>query len=216
MSTQIRNATGIITNAEQIETWCQQDVDARTYLYSTINTEQQNSLLGCNTASTMWARIQTEYVQIAADNEHLVMTRFFNYKYQQGNTIMAHIAAIEQMASQLRDLQAPVSDVQVMSKILLTLPPSYRHFLSTWRENEGSNPKIAGSSPVTIIITVSNQLYLSVMSRPDIAYAMGQAAKYSANPGPGQWSVIKRILAYLAGTRNHSLCDQIGVKDCPV
>ena len=45
---------------------------------------------------------------------------------------MAHVSAIEQIATHLKDLGSPVSDVQVMSKILLTLPPSYRHFLSAW------------------------------------------------------------------------------------
>ena len=42
------------------------------------------------------------------------------------------MSAIEQIATHLKDLGSPVSDVQVMSKILLTLPPSYRQFLSAW------------------------------------------------------------------------------------
>lgn len=45
---------------------------------------------------------------------------------------MAHVTAIEQLAAYLKDLQAPVSEVQIMSKILLTLPSSFRHFLSAW------------------------------------------------------------------------------------
>ena len=60
------------------------------------------------------------------------MAKFFDYKYQAGHSVMAHISAIEQIAAHLRDLQAPVSTVQIMSKILLTLPPSFRHFLSAW------------------------------------------------------------------------------------
>lgn len=36
------------------------------------------------------------------------------------------------MAAHLKDLDAPVSNVQIMSKILHTLPPSYRHFYSAW------------------------------------------------------------------------------------
>ena len=123
---------GRVTNAAAIETWQQKDVDARTYIYSTIKTDQQSSLHGCLTASQMWSRIQTEYAQAVADNEHLLMAKFFEYKYQAGHSVMAHVAAIEQLAAHLKDLQAPVSEVQVMSKILLTLPPSFRHFLSAW------------------------------------------------------------------------------------
>lgn len=110
----------------------QQNVDARTYIYSTIKTDQQSSLHGCRTASQMWSRIQTEYAQAIADNEHLLLSKFFEYKYQAGHSVTAHVAAIEQLAAHLKDLQAPVSEEQVMSKIFLTLPPSFHHFLSAW------------------------------------------------------------------------------------
>jgi hypothetical protein len=123
---------GRVTHATAIETRQQKDFDARTYIYSTIKTDQQNSLHGCLTASQMWPRIPTEYAQAVDDNEHLLMANFFEYKYQAGHSVMAHVAAIEQLAAHLKDLQAPVSEVQVMSKILLTLPPSFRHFLSAW------------------------------------------------------------------------------------
>lgn len=45
---------------------------------------------------------------------------------------MTHIAAIELLASQLKELNAPISNVQLMAKILLTLPPSFKHFASAW------------------------------------------------------------------------------------
>jgi hypothetical protein len=45
---------------------------------------------------------------------------------------MSHITAVEFMANTLSDLDPPVSDLQVMTKITCTLPPSYRHFISAW------------------------------------------------------------------------------------
>lgn len=45
---------------------------------------------------------------------------------------MSHISAIELLASQLKDLNEPVTEAQVMTKLLVTLPPSFRHFLSVW------------------------------------------------------------------------------------
>lgn len=45
---------------------------------------------------------------------------------------MAFISAIQQMAAQLNDLEAPVSEVQIMAKIIMCLPPSFRHFTSAW------------------------------------------------------------------------------------
>ncbi len=50
-----------------------------------------------------------------ADNEHLITAKFFDYKYQPGHSVMAYVAAIEQMAAHLKNLNAPMSDVQIMS-----------------------------------------------------------------------------------------------------
>lgn len=43
---------------------------------------------------------------------------------------MTHITAVECMANTLSDLDEPVSDLQVMTKITCTLPSSYNHFIS--------------------------------------------------------------------------------------
>lgn len=45
---------------------------------------------------------------------------------------MSFITTVQQMAAQLKDLQLPVSDLQVMSKIIMSLPPSFRHLISAW------------------------------------------------------------------------------------
>ena len=43
-------------------------------------------------------------------------------------------------------------------------------------------------------------LYLSVWTRPDIAFTVNQAAKFMSNPGPNHMVAAKRILRYLKGT----------------
>ncbi|EFX71976.1 hypothetical protein DAPPUDRAFT_111193 [Daphnia pulex] len=73
---------GVIENIAEIDVWKQQDVDARTYIYSTIKNEQQANLQGCTTSHQMWTRIQTEYAELAAENGHLLMAKFFDYKFQ--------------------------------------------------------------------------------------------------------------------------------------
>ena len=81
---QVIGDDGGIENIAEIDAWKQQDVDARTYIYSTIKTEQQANLQGCTTSHQMWTRIQTEYAELAAENGHLLMAKFFYYKFQPG------------------------------------------------------------------------------------------------------------------------------------
>ena len=42
--------------------------------------------------------------------------------------------------------------------------------------------------------------YISVVSRPDITFAVNKAAKFCENPLPSHWTAVKRILRYLKGT----------------
>jgi len=48
-------------------------------------------------------------------------------------------------------------------------------------------------------------LWIANGTRPDIAYAVGQLAKYTAQPGRAHWDAVLRILAYLAYTVNHCI-----------
>ena len=47
---------------------------------------------------------------------------------------------------------------------------------------------------------VGSLLYLSTRTRPDIAFAVGNAARYCSQPSQTHWSAVKRILRYLNGT----------------
>jgi hypothetical protein len=43
-------------------------------------------------------------------------------------------------------------------------------------------------------------MYLATQTRPDIAFAVGQAARFAENPGPAHWTALKRIVRYVKGT----------------
>jgi hypothetical protein len=48
-------------------------------------------------------------------------------------------------------------------------------------------------------------MYAAVATRPDIAYAVNQLARYQENPGAAHFTALKRIFAYLHGTAHHTL-----------
>ena len=47
---------------------------------------------------------------------------------------------------------------------------------------------------------VGSLLWLALCTQPDISYAVGQVAKFNANPGPDQWKTVLRIFRYLKFT----------------
>ena len=52
---------------------------------------------------------------------------------------------------------------------------------------------------------VGSLLYLSTGTRPDIAFAVGNVARFSANSTKRHWTGVKRILRYLKGTSDLGL-----------
>ncbi len=43
-------------------------------------------------------------------------------------------------------------------------------------------------------------LYIALMTRPDISYAVGQVSKFCQNPDESHWQAVTQIFAYLNGT----------------
>lgn len=58
---------------------------------------------------------------------------------------------------------------------------------------------------------IGSLMYLMVMTRPDIAFSINQAAAYVSNPGEEHWTAVNEILAYLRRTIHHGIC----YGDCP-
>lgn len=52
---------------------------------------------------------------------------------------------------------------------------------------------------------VGSLMFLAVVSRPDIAYAVNLVSKFLSNHNDEHWRAVKRILAYLVGTKNHGI-----------
>ena len=50
--------------------------------------------------------------------------------------------------------------------------------------------------------------YATMCIRLDICYVVGMVSRYQANPGMIHWKAVKRILRYLKGTKDYSLCYQ--------
>ena len=53
---------------------------------------------------------------------------------------------------------------------------------------------------------VGSLIYLATTSRTDISFAVGQVSRYCAKYTRAHWNAVKRIFAYLKGTKNLKLC----------
>ena len=49
-------------------------------------------------------------------------------------------------------------------------------------------------------------MYAMLFTRPNLSHAIGILNRYQKNPGEEHWNHIKRVLRYVKGTMNYSLC----------
>ncbi len=122
--------------AAKIKTWKSKDVACRNYIISTIDEKSQRSLMECKTANQMWNRMTSRYEQATTSNRHLLLHKFMSYEYEEGNDVIDHVTTITTLASQLKDIGLDIPDEQVITRVIMTLPPSYRQFVTTWNGKE--------------------------------------------------------------------------------
>ena len=59
---------------------------------------------------------------------------------------------------------------------------------------------------VPYALAVGSLMYVMIVTKSDIAFAMGIVSQYMANLGKRHWKAIKCIMNYMKGTKNMSIC----------
>lgn len=119
-------------NAETRKAWMRKNAKAMFVLSSSMDYTQLDYLVTCSTASEMWRKLSSIHEQKSASNKLALTSKFHEYRMARGDSIAQHIAKIENIANQLKDIDQAVSDVMIMAKILGTLPSKYNAFVSAW------------------------------------------------------------------------------------
>lgn len=88
--------------------------------------------------------------------------------------------------------------------VALPADPNSRLTAASKPESEEENQEDMAKVPYRE--AVGALLYLASTSRLDISYAVGQVSKYCACYTRAHWNAVKRIFAYLKGTKNLKLC----------
>lgn len=72
------------------------------------------------------------YENKSETSKHLLQQKWYSLGKDVSDDIATHIAKIEDLANRLRALGETMSESMTITKILMTLPPSYQHFVTAW------------------------------------------------------------------------------------
>ena len=213
---EVVDGTKTLSNAMDIAAWKKKNNLAKMLISMTLDTDHLEMTITCGTAKEMWDRLTAIHEQYSAESINLLTLQFFEYKYQNGDSIGKHISKIEAMAKRLEDIRQKFSEEQVISKILSGLPSVFRHKLTGWK----SMPD-AQKTRKTLIMRILEEENMIKIARSAYGSSGSDNAFYT---GINLTSTIRRrsgpepdyIKEIKAWTRCHH-CNKLGhwKRECP-
>lgn len=82
--------------------------------------------------------------------------------------------------------------------------PCSKSKVDAWA-SEKLTPTFNKVDPIEFLMAIGPLIWLACNSRPDIAFTVGQLARYSASPTELHWQGFESLLGYLKNTSNYSL-----------
>ena len=110
----------------------ERDLQARIFLFSTLDDNHVEKVSSCATAKDMMERLTTIYADNSAVNTERLLERFFEHQFKVGETMSNHIARLESMRLELSNMGQSLSDGVFMAKLLSSLPENYSNMKSGW------------------------------------------------------------------------------------
>lgn len=112
--------------------WHKSDNKAQRIIVTALGKLPKIHVLNCETASSMWTKLESVYEKKSQATIHLISQKFFNFVKDPVDDIATFISKLQSIVQQMKDLGETISDNIVITKILLSLPSDFSHFASAW------------------------------------------------------------------------------------
>lgn len=133
---------------ERYENWDTTDKKAKYALTQSLELSQIRHVINCRTSNEIWTRLEALYEQKNETSVHLLLARFFEYKMDPNKmTVSEHVSNVEQMARQLEDVGHKQDETTIITKILHSLPVSFRSVISAWDSVPRNEQRLANLLP---------------------------------------------------------------------
>lgn len=112
--------------------WHKSDNKAQRIIVTALGKLPKVHVLNCDTANSMWTKLESVYEKKSRATIHFTTQKFFNFTKEPEDDIATFISKLQAVVKQMSDLGETISDSMVMTKILSALPEELNHFPSAW------------------------------------------------------------------------------------
>lgn len=90
-------------------------------------------IMNCETVRQMWDKLHIIYEQESTMFLPLLQQKLLALQFEKGDDVATFVAQDKDIVSRLKQLNSKVPTKMIITKVLITLPEEYRHFMSPWQ-----------------------------------------------------------------------------------
>lgn len=126
-------AAGISADTlREINTWKKNDSVAQRIIATSMEEHPLLHIINCETSKAMWDKLTSVYEQKSEASVHMLLQQWYSVTKNSSDDIATHVSRLEDLAHRLQLLGEKIPESMIITKVLMTLPSSYRHFVSAW------------------------------------------------------------------------------------
>lgn len=193
--------------ANEISAWRRADGKCQKIIVTSVDDGPLQCLINCQTANEMWNKLLSVYEQKTEASVHLLQNKFFSYSKSSSDDISTHISILQNLRNQLNSLGENISEGMLITKILMTLPSTYKHFYSAWDSvPEASKNLNVLTSRLLIEESRMQQVSSGVEAEENNALTARKFQKKFSKKPSGEKSVEQKFSKQNTGTKKVGPC----------
>lgn len=119
---------------QALTSWLKADTTAQKIIGTGVADSQLVHIMNCS-ARDMWQALQNLYEHKSETSIHMLQQRWYQISKEPKDDMAYHIAKLKDLAHRLHTLGEPIADSMIVTKILMTLPATYIHFITAWESS---------------------------------------------------------------------------------
>lgn len=182
----LRPSGSTADNIKEREKWDDLDMRAQRIIVTTVSQQTLLHLVNCSMSKDMWEKLLSVFEQKSETSVHFLQQKFFNAAIEPDQNIITFISHLEEIVQELKDRGENISDSMVMTKILMSLPPSFAHFHSAWDSTESEKKSLDNLRSRLMLEEKRTELRDSCSGENALFAKKTNKKQYDKNPKPGK------------------------------
>lgn len=129
-------ATEAAAHERKLAAWIKSDNVAQKIIATTVDDQPLLHIINCESSKEMWDKLISVYDQKSETSVHMLQQQWYSATKSSSDSMATHIAKLEDLAHRLKTLGEQIPDSMIITKILMTLPSTYNHFVSAWESTQ--------------------------------------------------------------------------------